>query len=71
MRPASLITTLFLCVITVGHVIRLVLRIPVTVDGLAIPVWASLLAAVFTATLAFFLWKENRAAMPGGTATPR
>lgn len=71
MKPASLITTLFLCLIALAHMIRLVLRVPVTVDGLNIPLWASLVAAVFTATLAFFLWRESGAAKPGATVTPR
>jgi hypothetical protein len=62
MKPAALITTLFLCLITMAHLVRLMLRVPVTVDGLTIPVWLSLVAAVFTAALAFFLWKEGRAA---------
>ncbi len=71
MKPASLVTTLFLCLITIGHLIRLLLRVPVTVDGIDIPLWASFVAAVFTATLAFLLWREGRAAKPEGTATPR
>jgi hypothetical protein len=71
MRPASLVTALFLCLITVGHLIRLVLRVAVTVDGIAVPLWASFVAAVFTGALAFFLWRESRTEQPAGTATPR
>ncbi len=71
MKPGSLITTLFLCVIAIAHLIRLVLRVPVTVDGIDIPVWASLPAAVLTATLAVLLWRESREERPAGTATPR
>jgi len=68
MRPASLIAAVFLCLIAVGHLARLALRVPVLVNGITIPVWASLPAAVFTAGLAFFLWKESTAAAP---AMPR
>ena len=67
MRPASLIAALFLCLIAVGHLVRLALRLPVAVNGIAIPVWASLPAAVFTAGLAYCLWRESRAPR----ATPR
>lgn len=68
MRPASLIATLFLCLVAIAHLIRLALTVTVTVDGMAIPLWASLPAALFTGVLAFFLWRESRAAP---TATPR
>ncbi len=71
MRPASIITTLFLCLVAAGHLLRLALSVPVTVDGIAIPVWASLPAALFTGALAFFLWREGRTQQPAGTATPR
>ena len=66
MKPAALITTLFLCLIAIGHLIRLVLRVPVTVDGIDIPIWASFLGAALTATLAVLLWRESRAEKPAG-----
>ena len=68
MKPASLISVLFLSLVAVAHVVRLALGVPVTVDGMGVPQWASLPAAVFTAGLAFFLWREGRAAP---RATPR
>ena len=71
MRPASLISALFLCVIAVGHLARLALRVPVMVNGIGIPLWPSLFAAVFTGALAFFLWREGRTGRPAGTARPR
>jgi hypothetical protein len=70
-KPASLISALFLSLIAIGHVIRLVLGVPVTVDGMSIPVWVSLPAAVLMGTLAFFLWRENRTEPPAERATPR
>ncbi len=62
MKPASLISALFLSLVAVAHVVRLALGVPVTVDGMDVPRWASLPAALFTAALAFFLWRESRAA---------
>lgn len=67
-KPAAMITTVFLGLIAVGHLIRLVLRVPVTVDGIAIPVWASVLGAAFTATLAVLLWRESRVGPAAGRA---
>lgn len=64
MKPVALITTLFLGLIAAGHVIRLLLRVPVTVDGIDIPIWASFLGALVTATLAFLLWRESRTEKP-------
>lgn len=71
MKPASLISALFLGLVAVAHVIRLVLGVSVTVDGMGIPLWASLPAALLTGTLAFLLWRENRTEQPAGSATPR
>ncbi len=64
MKPAGLITTVFLGLIALGHVIRVLLRVPVTVDAIEIPIWASFVAAVVTATLAFLLWREGRPVRP-------
>jgi len=71
MKPASLISALFLSLVAVAHVVRLALGVPVTVDGMGVPQWASLPAAVLTGTLAFLLWRENRTERPAGSATPR
>jgi len=42
------------------QVLRLALGWEVTVNGLHIPYWASVIAAVVAATLAFKVWREGR-----------
>jgi hypothetical protein len=65
MKPASLISALFLCLVAIAHLLRLALGVTVTVDGMGIPLWASVPAALFTGTLAFLLWREARGVRPG------
>jgi hypothetical protein len=60
MKPATVLATLFLGLVCVGHLVRLVLHVPVTVGSLVIPMWMSAAACVLTGALAVALWLENR-----------
>lgn len=60
MKPAALVTTLFLALISVAHLLRVIFQVPVTAGPLVIPMWASVLACVGPGALAFWLWKEQR-----------
>ncbi len=60
MKPAALVATIFLALISVMHIVRFVLQIPVTVGSIMIPTWLSAIACVFTGGLAIMLWRENR-----------
>lgn len=60
MKPASLITTLFLFLIAILHLARLILNVEVVIAGSVIPWWTSLFGALFTAGLAVMLWREGR-----------
>jgi hypothetical protein len=60
MKPASVLATLFLGLVSVGHLLRLVLQVEVTAGSLRVPMWMSLVACVFTGGLAVALWLENR-----------
>jgi uncharacterized membrane protein YdjX (TVP38/TMEM64 family) len=42
------------------QLLRVALGWEVTVNGIFIPFWASLIACVVAATLAFMLWREAR-----------
>ena len=60
MKPATLITAITLALIAVAHLLRLLLRIEVTVGSFPVPSWMSLVAALFTGVLAILLLRENR-----------
>jgi uncharacterized integral membrane protein len=61
MRPASLITVLFLSLIAVAHLLRLVFQVEVVAGGTTIPMGVSVLGCVVPGALAFALWREVRA----------
>jgi hypothetical protein len=60
MKPASMITVLFLAMVAVAHLLRLVLGVEVIAGGFIIPLWVSVIACVVPAGLAVGLWRENR-----------
>ncbi len=60
MKPAALITTAFLVLVALAHLLRLALRVEVMAGGVTIPLWLSAVACVFTASLAVLLWRESR-----------
>ena len=60
MRPATLVTILFLAVIAVGHLLRVLFAVPVTVASTPVPMWMSAAAFLFTAALAGMLWRDAR-----------
>ncbi len=59
MKATTLVTNLVLALIAVLHVLRLVLQVQVTVGGASVPMWASVLAAVFFGALAIGLWRDH------------
>lgn len=61
MKPAALVTTLVLCFIALGHLLRLILGIEIVAAGKMIPVWISVLGVIVPAALAAALWRESRA----------
>jgi hypothetical protein len=60
MKPAALIATVFLALVAGAHLVRVILQIEVTAAGVAIPMWPSVVACLFTGALATLLWRENR-----------
>ncbi len=59
MKPAALLTTVFLSLVCLGPLL-LAFRIEVTAAGTIVPMWMSALASVFTGGLAIMLWRESR-----------
>jgi len=60
MKPASLVTVIFLTFVCVAHLLRVIYRVEIVAGGKSIPIWMSVLACLFTAALAGWLWKEQR-----------
>lgn len=64
MKPATSLTVVLLLAIGVLHVVRLIGTAQVTVDGIAIPMWASVVAALVSLGLALGVWREHRGSGP-------
>jgi hypothetical protein len=60
MKPAAFVAICFLSLVALGHALRLVAGVAVTVGSFAVPMWASIPAVVGPAALAVWLWKEQR-----------
>jgi hypothetical protein len=57
MRRYILVSGLFLTLITCGQLLRLLLRWPVTIAGVSIPLWASAIAVVIAGSLAIWAFR--------------
>jgi hypothetical protein len=62
----SLTAGIVFLLIAIGHLARIVLGLPVVVQGLSIPVWASIVALVVTAFLSYEGFHFARRARPKG-----
>ena len=60
MKPFTNIAIVVFALVAVVQLLRVALGWEVTVHGIFIPIWASVIACVFAATLAFMLWRETR-----------
>ena len=61
MKPFTAIAILVLSLIAILQLLRAILGWPVSVNGVAIPVWASVIAFVVAGGIAAMLWRESRA----------
>jgi hypothetical protein len=60
MKPAVIVTIVFLSIVAFLHLLRLLFGVGVTVDGVVVPMWASIFACLGPAALAVWLWWEER-----------
>ena len=60
MKPALLVTTIFLALIPIGHILRPVFHVEAVVGGFIVPMWMSMVAFLFSGSLAVMLAVENR-----------
>lgn len=58
MKPFSTVAVILFSLVALAHLLRIVLGWEVTVAGIFIPVWASVIACVAAAALALMLWRE-------------
>ena len=60
MKPFTTVAVIVFTLVALLQLLRVALGWEVTVNGLSIPLWASVVAAVVAATLAFMLPRESR-----------
>ena len=59
MKPFTAVAVFVFSLVALLQLLRVTLGWEVTVDGILIPIWASVIACVVAATLAFMLWRET------------
>ncbi|HEV8692860.1 MAG TPA: hypothetical protein VGQ93_01550 [Lysobacter sp.] len=60
MKPFTSLACLLLALIALLQLTRVVLGWEVVVNGFAIPLWVSVLAAVIAGGLSLLVWRESR-----------
>jgi len=60
MKPVTRIVTFLLAAISVQHLLRLIFRWDVIVNGITIRLWLSIFGCIVPAALAVMLWLENK-----------
>jgi hypothetical protein len=60
MKPSIIVTSIFLLLVAIAHVLRLIFQVKVTADNFEAPMWMSIAAAIFTAALALWLLQDNK-----------
>ena len=59
-KPFTTIAVFVFALVALIQALRIVLGWDITVNGISIPPWASVIAVVVAATLAFKVWREMR-----------
>jgi hypothetical protein len=59
-KPFTLLAVLVFAIVALVHLLRLVYGWEATINGAAVPMWASILALVVSGGLAVMLWHESR-----------
>ena len=60
MKPGTSLAIFVFAVVALAHILRLAFNVPVTIGTWNVPMWSSLLGAIFAGGLAVALWRENR-----------
>ena len=59
-KPFTLVAVVVFSLVSLLQLLRLLLGWEITIDGIAIPLWASGVAFVVAAALAAMVWREQR-----------
>lgn len=59
-KPFTLVAVVVFSLVSVLQLLRLLLGWDITINGIAIPLWASGVAVVVAAGLAVMVWRERR-----------
>ena len=60
MKPFTTIAIVIFSLVAVLHVLRLIFGWQAVIDGLVIPMWASVVGLIIAVGLAIMLWRESR-----------
>ncbi len=60
MKPFTSIAIVIFSLVAVLHVLRLIFGWQAVIDGLVIPMWASVVGLIIAGGLAIMLWRESR-----------
>ncbi len=60
MKPFTTLAVVVFSLVALLQLLRVVLGWDITVNGVLIPLWASVIACVVAAALAVMLWRETR-----------
>jgi membrane protein CcdC involved in cytochrome C biogenesis len=60
MKSVTKIVVLLLAAISIQHLLRLIFRWEVIVNGITIKLWLSIFGCIVPAALAVLLWLENK-----------
>ncbi len=60
MKLSIKVAAAFLSVVSLAHLLRLVMRWPITINGLEVPLWLSAPAFLVTGALALWLWQDHK-----------
>ena len=58
MKPFTNLAIAIFILVAVMHLLRLVFGWEVTLDGMVVPMWVSIMGFLIAGALAYFLWRE-------------
>ncbi len=60
MKIGTLLAIVLLSLVSIGHLLRYALKVPVTIETWLVPQWISLVGIVVPAAIALLLYRESR-----------
>ena len=60
MKTSTIVTVVFLAIVSLVHLLRIIYQWKVTVNAAEVPISASIAACIVTAALAIWVWRENK-----------